>query len=768
MLRSFRAPLAVLFVLALVVGVLQQVGTAQRQANLKKAFTYDQAFGGMPRPGEAPLPAQITGQLPIVTGWADDDHYLETRVDPADKERRVFSVSVTDGSATLYRDTSDLQKSLPSGFMLQAAVATTPDNTGFLFNRNNDLHFFDATTKRMRQLTATPAPERTPRLSPNGKLVAYTRENNLFVYDLQNDLERQLTTDGSDVILNGYASWVYMEEILGRASAYAAFWWSPDSTRLAYLRFDDSPVPIFPIYHAGREPYADPAWQHGTLEQERYPKAGDPNPYVQMGIVSVSDGKTVWMDFDPKADHYLAWPFWTLDSKTLTVQWMNREQDTIRFYNCDPATGRKTQIFEQKQPTWVTWFEDVQYLKNGGMLVRSDIDGWDHLYLYGNDGKLRTRLTSGPFRVMAIQNVDEKNGYVYFNARPTKPWDSHLMRVRLDGTGMEQLTRGDGTHNARVSPGGKYFIDTVSTITRAPVMNLCRIDGTVVKKLGDAWTEKSADYAWGKAELFTIKSADGKFDLPAYWILPPGFDPKDARKQYPVIFSIYGGPDAGTVANSWQGLRPHYWAQRGVITISVDHRGGGAFGREGLNYLHRSLGKWEMTDLITATGWLRSKPFIAKDKIAITGSSYGGYTTMMALFCGAGEFNYGQAGSSVTAWELYDSVYTERYMDTPKENPEGYKASAVLTCKDRYRGGLKITHGTIDDNVHMQNSMQVIDYLTTANKPFEMTLYPESRHGISQRAHLARESHDYWVQTLLGGRMPQLVTDQPEAQKVKK
>ena len=765
--KSLRTPVAILFVFTLLLSALQHVGTAQRAAQARKAFTYEQVFGGTARPGEAPPSGQITAQLPMITGWADDEHYLEVRTDPADKQRRTFSVSVADGSATPYRDTSELQKSLPAGFTLQAAAATTPDNTGFVFNRGNDLYYFDATTKKMRQLTATPTPERTPRLSPNGRLVAYTRGNNLFVYDLESDLERQLTTDGSDVILNGYASWVYMEEILGRASAYAAFWWSPDSARLAYLRFDDSPVPIFPIYHAGREPYADPTWQHGTLEQERYPKAGDPNPYVQMGVVTVSDGKTVWMDFDPKADHYLAWPFWTRDGKALTVQWMNREQDTIRFFNCDPATGRKTQIFEQKQPTWVNWFEDAQYLESGGMLIRSDIDGWDHLYLYGNDGKLKMRLTSGAFRVTAIRKVDEKNGYIYFDGRPGKPWDSQLMRVKLDGTGMEQLTKGDGSHSTRVSPSGKYFIDTMSTLNQAPVMRLCRIDGSVVRTLGDGWTEKSGSYAWGKAELFTIKSEDGKFDLPAFWVLPPGFDPKDSRKQYPVIFSIYGGPDAGTVTNSWKGLQPHYWAQRGIITISVDHRGGGAFARAGLNYLHRNLGKWEMTDLITAARWLRGKPFVAKDKIAITGGSYGGYTTLMALFYGAGEFNYGLAGSSVSAWELYDSVYTERYMDTPRENPEGYKAGAVLTYKDRYKGGLKITHGTIDDNVHMQNSIQVIDYLTTANKPFEMTLYPESRHGIAQRAHATRETHDYWVRTLLGGRMPQLVTDQAEPKKTK-
>jgi dipeptidyl-peptidase-4 len=211
------------------------------------------------------------------------------------------------------------------------------------------------------------------------------------------------------------------------------------------------------------------------------------------------------------------------------------------------------------------------------------------------------------------------------------------------------------------------------------------------------------------------------------------------------------------VTNSWKGNGVHYWAQRGVITISVDHRGGGAFGRRGIDAMYRSLGKWEMADLITAAKWLRTRPFVAKDRIGIAGGSYGGYTTMMALFYGAGHFNYGQAGSSVSAWELYDTVYTERYMDTPKENPEGYKAGAVLTYADRYKGGLRIDHGTIDDNVHMQNSTQVVDWLVSNDKSFEFMFYPESRHGYiaAQRAHSGRSGHDYWVKTLLDGKLPQ-------------
>jgi dipeptidyl-peptidase-4 len=724
--------------------------SAQRSG--QRWLSYEQAFRSQTgRDSGETSRDDILTTLPNVTGWLDDERYLEIRTG-TDNESRLYAVRAADGSAEVYRDFAAMRSVLPRGFDPRTATVS-PNRTLYLFSRDGDLHLFDLSSKKLRQLTANPGNEKNARFSPDGKRIAYTRDNNLFAFDIETGLERQFTTDGSETVYNGWASWVYFEEILGRPSQYAAFWWSPDSSRLAFMRFDDAPVPVFPIYHA--------TGQHGELERQRYPKAGDSNPYVQMGVVNVAGGPVVWMDFDAKADHYIAWPFWTSDSKVLTVQWMNRGQDMIRFYNCDPATGRKTQIFEEKQGSWVEFFEDLYYFQNGsGFLLRSNVDGWDHLYHYAPDGTLKKRLTSGNWRVTGIARVDEARGIVYFSGRPAgKMWDSALMRVRLDGTGLETLTKGEGQHSARVSNGGSYFIDTTSSVTTPAVMTLHRGDGTVVRALGNSRGPEAAQYAWGQTELFTVPSGGG-YDLPAYWVLPPDFDP--ARK-YPVILSIYGGPDSGTVRNTWLGNAAHYWAQRGVITVSVDHRGGGAFGKKGVALMHRSLGKWEMQDLITAATWLRSKPFVAGDRIGIVGGSYGGYTTMMGLTFGAGHFNYGQAGSSVTDWRLYDTVYTERYMDTPAENPDGYKNGAVLTWTDRYKGGLRITHGTVDDNVHMQNSLQVVDWLTANNKPFELMLYPGSRHGLqaSQRAHANRETHEFWVRNLLGGRLPEQTLTQP-------
>jgi dipeptidyl-peptidase 4 len=709
----------------------------------KRFFSYEQAFGDSEEGGDAALSAGVLKQLPKITRWLDDENYLEMRSDPGSGRKGMYAVRAENGNARIYRDYSEMQRDLPAGISAENPDASSLDLNRFIFILDGDLYFYELQRKKCRQITATPGKEQNPEFSPDGKWVAYTRDHDLFAFDLENALEHRCTTDGSNAVYNGWGSWVYYEEILGRPSEYAAFWWSPNSARLAFMRFDDSPVPISRIFSTDK--------QRAEPELQRYPKAGDPNPYVAVCVASVADGGVQWMDFPDKADHYLAWPFWTPDSRTLTVQWMNREQDTVRIYNCDPGTGKKSLVHEERRSTWINFFKDLHCLKNGsGFLLRSDADGWDHLYYYSNDGKLEKRLTSGNWRVSAIERIDESGGYVYFTGQPQDSWDSCLMRVKLDGSGLEQLTRSPGTHQTMVSPAGKYFIDTVSMIASPPMMRLYRCDGTLVRILDESRTPTMDEYSWGKTELFTIPSGDG-FDLPAYWVLPVDFN---ENKQYPVIFNIYGGPDYRTVENKWLGLRPHYWAQEGIITIGIDHRGSGHFGRKGMEFLYRNLGKWEMVDLAAAVEWLRKKPFVAKDKIGITGSSYGGYLAMMALTFDSDYFNYAVATSPVTDWRLYDSVYTERYMDSPANNPEGYRNSAVLTWINRYKGFLRLNHGIADDNVHMQNTTQIVDWLAGNNKRFELMLYPYSLHEISQREPLLRETHDFWVRNLLNGNLP--------------
>ncbi len=714
-------------------------------AEESKNFTYEQAFGGSrARFGAVTGIEGVLGGLPEIKGWLDDETYLELRSGDDAKQKRLFAVRAADGTAEVYRDYPALAAALPAGFKLQTPADANQDLTRLVVDKESDLYLVQLPAGKLQRLTATQAEEKNPTLSPDGRWVAYTRENNLYAYDLEKSVEHQLTADGSEEILNGYASWVYYEEILGRRNQYKAFWWSPDSSRLVFLRFDDSEVPVFPIYHADG--------QHGELERQRYPKAGDPNPTVRAGVVAVTDGKTTWLDFDAEADHYLAFPVWTTDSERVVMQWMNRGQDVLRLYSCDPATGMKSLMHEEKQETWVDFYKDLRMLSDGsGFLFSSDVDGWRHIYLHDMDGQLKNRVTSGSWPVASIVAVDETGGWIYFTGSPDESWDSQLMRADLAGMKSEVLTKAEGSHQVKMSSGGTYFIDTFSSIKHPSRMQLHRGDGRLVRELGDQRIPQTEEYAWGQPEIFTIASADRAYRLPAAWVLPSKLDPE---RRYPVIVSIYGGPGSSSVRNSWRSLQDHYWAQRGIIVMRVDHRGSGHFGKAGTALMHRQLGKWEMEDYSAAVAWLRTLPNIDSNRIGITGGSYGGYVTMMALTHSAEHFNFGSAGASVTDWKLYDSVYTERYMDTPTENPEGYEAGAVLTWADRYTGGLFITHGTIDDNVHMQNSMQVVDRLTCDNKEFELMLYPDSRHGVQrqQRAHRSRVTHDFWVRTLLDGK----------------
>ncbi|MFQ5750522.1 MAG: S9 family peptidase [bacterium] len=699
----------------------------------KKMLTYQQVY----RRGEP----KLLGSLPRIQGWLDDQHYLELKSDKEDKTKtQLMKVNAATGEESIFLDYQALNEKLPKGFTMQRSAARTKDFTGFVFNQKNDLYYFSIRTEEFKRLTATASPENNPKFSPDGKLIAYTREHNLYVIEVATGLEHQLTNDGSDVVYNGWASWVYYEEILGRSSRYAAFWWAPNSEMIAFMRFDDSPVPEFPIFRADGV--------HGELEIEHYPKPGDANPMVRLGVVHLETGKIDWVDVDEHADHYVAWPFWTPDSKQLFFQWMNRGQDHIKIYSADPLTGEKTEIYDETQISWVDFFTDLYFFKDGsGFLLRTDKDGWSHLYLHDLTGHLKRRLTKGAWRVSNIELVDEKNKTIYFRHTLNNATETHLSRVSFDGKNLKRLTNIAGNHRCMISPAGSYFIDTYSNIKQPTKMDLVSTDGKFIRTLGDQKLALLDEYDLGKVELFTIPSGDG-YDLPAIWTLPPNLD---KTQKYPVIFQIYSGPGATTVTNSFTRLSNHFMAQNGIIIISVDHRGSNHFGKKGRALMHRNLGKWEMHDLIAAVKWLRELPFIDPERIGITGGSYGGYTTCMAMTYGADYFTHGIAQYSVTDWKLYDTVYTERYMDTPAENPEGYEFGSVMTHLDKYKGPMLITHGTMDDNVHMQNTIQLIDKLEDMEKDFELMLYPNERHGVRfpKRNHAVKENVQFWFRHFL-------------------
>ena len=690
---------------------------------------------------------QITfGQstMPRNAEWLDDETYILAKRGE-DRSLNYVKVDVNKGKEKPYEKEKRVTFTslMPKGYVANRFTShTSSDGNTIVFVHEGDLYTFSKTDKNLRRITATPGPEKNARFSPDGNKVAFTRNNNLFAIDLTTGLEMQLTTDGSEMIKNGFASWVYYEEILGRGSFYRAFYWSPDSKHLAFLRFDDEPVPTFPIYHHEGEDMT-----HGYLEMTSYPKSGDPNPFVSLGLADTESGEVSWVEKNEDLE-YLAWIHWTPDGSGMTYQQMDRDQTTLKMYHYDMKSAEIKEIYEEKQKTWVEWFERIYFLENSdGFMIRSNRDGWYNLYHYDMDGKLVNQITKNDFRTTGVQAIDEENGKVYFQATGKNPVESHFFVVDMDGTNQKQLTEKAGSHRAILSPTNSYFINTFSSYNNPGEMHLMSTTGEVIRELGKETQDANVD-AGLTVEFFTVPTTDD-MEMPAFWVLPPNFD---ENKKYPVIFEIYGGPDAGTVYNRYRDYSFNQLYKDGVIRFTVDHRSSGKFGKKGLDYMHRNLGKWEMHDYIEAVKWLRTKSFIDETKVGISGGSYGGYMTALALTYASDYFTHGVARASVTDWRLYDNVYTERYMDTPADNPEGYDFGSVMSHAKNLKGKLYIIHGTIDDNVHMQNSIQLISKLQDLGKDFEMMVYPGGRHGWggAKGSHSRKLATDFWREHFLG------------------
>jgi dipeptidyl-peptidase-4 len=576
------------------------------------------------------------------------------------------------------------------------------------------------------QLTFDKAEEKNPTLSPDGNYVGYTKNNNLFTLSLATKKEVAITNDGATGILNGYASWVYFEEIFGRPTQYRAFWWSPDSKYISFMRFDERKVPMFPIYNS--------EGQHGFVEETRYPKSGDENPTVKIGWTTPDGGSITWADFNEAEDQYFGWPIWNPNNNAMWLSWMDRGQNNLKIYELNMSTGAKKPVYTEYQKTWID-LEDrnggrINFIPNNkGYIAQADASGWNHLYMYDMEGKLQYPITNGKFTVLGIRQIDEKNKTIYFTARGIESSTRiDLYSVGFDGKNQKRLTVGD-YNNAQVylAPDAKNFVTVYSNVQTPTTMALINAQKKTVEVLGTATPANYDATKLAKTELIRIKSADGLFELPALVTWPKNMDP---NKKYPLLVSIYGGPNAGTVMDSWSSNpTKEAWAQEGLIQVAFDHRASGHFGKEGVNYMYRNLGYWEMEDYMTMAKWFIANGQADPTKIAITGFSYGGYMSSYALTYGASVFTHAMAGGSVTAWELYDSHYTERFMDTPAENPEGYKSSNVMTHLKNFKGVLQLVHGTMDDNVHMQNSIQLLSALQDQGKQVEFMLYPGGRHG---------------------------------------
>ena len=645
--------------------------------------------------------------------------------------------------------------------------------------------------------------------SPDSTKLAFTRNNDLYVVDIASGKEQRLTFDGTDLILNGYASWVYFEEILGRPSKYKAFWWSPDSRKIGFYRFDNTNVPLFPIYSAFAKDYsgdpshptAAPAMSQspkvtnlgigGSLSETRYPKCGQTNPEVKIGIVDISapESQIVWADFDSTVDQYFGIPFWGADSQEFFIARMPRLQNTLDLYSINVKDGSKTHIYNETYKTWIDWMDQVEFTEKGLYMVRNFETGWQQIYFLSYDGKEFRRLTDGTNWTVSILKVDEAKGDVYFTAKRDASVRQALYKVDAKGV-ITALT--DPAYNVvgvSFSPDGKHFVASYSNVTtptkvavfqtsggivsaghagdiaeanlRGPVMQKLRkgtygLKGMVVADAATA-DYNPADYALG--QLVHMTTPDG-FVLPGMMVYPKDFDPS---KKYPVHVDIYGGPDTPVVRDRWTtpSKSSQWWSDNGIIQIWVDPRAGGHNGRAGLDMIYRQLTVNEVKDFIAWADWLKALPYVDGDKIGVEGFSFGGTMTSMLLMQAPESFHYGIAGGGVYDWALYDTHYTERYMDTPQANPEGYEISKVLNYIDgypvEYDGNtdvepvmLKLTHGTGDDNVHHQNTLQLIDAMHKENKKFDFMIYPDGMHGYRgyQGAHFQNANNEFWLKYL--------------------
>ena len=695
----------------------------------------------------------FNGTTPTVRWLKDGNHYLVTNESSRRDVPRLQKVNAATGEVTPFFDSAKMQAAFTALPGVTAEDARqlanrgnydmNPAETAVLINWSNDLFYYEFGSDRAIRLTSNPEEEVGVDFSPDGRMVSFVRENNLYVEDLSMQRrERALTRDGSAKILNGRLDWVYQEELYGRGN-FSAYWWSPDSTTIAFLRFDENPVPEFTV--VDHIPY------HQNLEVTPYPKAGDPNPLVTLGVVKAAGGDIRWVDtftYQP-SDLLISRVAWTPDSKKVVFQAQNREQTFLDVNFADARSGKSNNVIHESSKAWVAINENPIWLKDGSFLWASERSGWEHLYHYSADGKLLRQITDGKWEIRSIEGVDEANGYIYFTAMEHSEIAPNAYRIKLDGTGLTRLTMTEGSHRVELSPANNYFLDVWSDLNTPSQVRLYDTSGKLVRVVAENKVDALKQYKLGTPELLQVKTRDG-FAMEAMMIKPPDFDP---RKKYPVMSFTYSGPHAPQVRNAW-GSTTYMWhqmlAQKGYIIWICDNRTASGKGLESTWPVYKNFGELELRDLEDGVSWLKTQPYVDGTRIGIWGWSYGGFMTSYAL-THSKSFKIGISGGTVADWRDYDSIYTERYMQTPQNNPEGYKKSSPVNAAKDLHGKLLLIHGAIDDNVHMQNTMQFIYELEKAGKQFELMLYPKSRHGVTDPLlvkHMRQMMTDFIVENL--------------------
>ncbi len=583
-----------------------------------------------------------------------------------------------------------------------------------------DYFLYNTVTKELTKLFDGQVQE--PTLSPDGKKIAYAKENNLFVFDIATKKSVQITTDGKkNAIINGITDWVYEEEF----AFVRAFDWSSDSKKIAFIRFDESQVPEFSmsVFHKDLYP---------KVETFKYPKAGERNSVVSLHLYDVAAATKKDINLSNYSDFYIARMKWTNDTNVLCAQVLNRHQDNLDLLFIDGNTGVSKVVLNEKDKAYIDVTDNLTFLKDNSFIWTSEKDGFNHIYLYDNTGKLKNQVTKGNWEVTNYYGYDEKNKTVFYQSVENGSINRDVYRISIDGKTKTRLTSQTGTNTATFSPNFQFFINTYSSATHPTIYSLNDSkSGKTIKTIEDNATlvTKLKAYSLPAKEFFVLKTSKGN-ELNAWILKPSNFD---ASKKYPVLMYQYSGPGSQQVNNDWNSADDYWFSmltQQGYIVACVDGRGTGFKGAAFKKCTQKELGKLEVEDQIDAAKVLGSYSYVDATRIGIWGWSYGGFMASNCIMKGADVFKTAVAVAPVTNWRFYDSIYTERYMQTPQENASGYDENSPINHVDKLKGKFLLIHGSGDDNVHVQNSMQMMEALIQANKQFDSQIYPDNNHGI--------------------------------------
>ena len=687
--------------------------------------------------------------------WIDDAHYLWPKTDRKTRKSDWQLVEADSGKSEAFAPAARLEAALAAVPEIGAerakrlawsnAGSWADDPKSLLFTVENDVYVYTVADGKVARATSTPElDEEEAALSPDGARVAFVRDHDLYVADAATGTERRLTSDGSATVLNGKLDWVYQEEVYGRGT-FRAFWWSPDSRRVAFLRTDETGVPIYTLV----DDVASPA----KVETSPYPRAGDVNPTVKLGIAEVEGGAVGWVDLAK----YDGGEFLIVDvawspAGDLVYQVQDRVQtwlDLNRVAGGAPDAAPAT-LLRETSAAWVNLNGSPRWLADGSFLWFSERTGWKHLEHHAADGKLIAAVTSGAWEARDLRGVDEANRLVYFSGTERSPVTTDEYRVGLDGKGLTRLTKPEGQHGAKWNPSFTRFLGSWNDVSTPTQTRLHRADGSEVRVVDANEVQELAQYGFVRPEFVQVETRDG-FVMEAMLIKPPDFDPS---RRYPVFQHTYGGPHAPQVRNGWFGSNGMFFqllAQKGVVTWICDNRSASGKGRASEHAAYKRFGPCELADVEDGIAWLKKQPWVDADRIGISGWSYGGFMASYAL-THSKSFAMGIAGGTVSDFRNYDTIYTERYMLRPQDNEAGYDATSVVAKAADLHGELLLIHGAMDDNVHPQNAMQLAYALQKAGKPFRFMLYPKSGHGVTDpklAKHMRQMMLDFVEETLL-------------------